>query len=238
MTKDLVKKQETGLTTTDNGGIGISGLENVPVSDLPLPFYKFVGPMTKPEDRILADGSDCPNNVFLNNATKEFYKELKLRVLALAHREAPNFNDETKMDQVYALVGVNEDTQEIFMMSLRSTALFDFRNQVLPQLVKTGKATGGIYNLLIVAEAKSRTATLPNGKSVTYSYAGFRTDTAEITKEYRKELEAMQASWKDYLLKKDGLEESETIAKAEAKGKEKVSDTLDDIEVNFDDLPA
>jgi len=232
----LAKVDENkALTNQNEVGLDVAGLEGMPASDLPLPIYKFTGPSTK--DKVLADGSECPNYVFLNTATKEYVEWVEFRVLVMAKGKMENFNDPTILDDVYSMVARDETTKELFLMSLRSTSLYDFRGRILGRMVKVAKETGGIFNLIVTAKAKERTATLKNGKNVNYKYVGFDIYTSQKTdKALSKELAKLQADWKDYLINRK-LEPSDTISEAEAKGKA-ANEDIDQGEFELDDLPA
>lgn len=114
--KMTVKNSSSSLTVPDFG-INIEGLQDVPVSVLPVPFVKLVqGTSTKIE---LEDGKDAPVGTFYFTDLQQAFEQLSF-VLLRAKYQIKEFERDGEMvpTKQMLLLGITLDTQKLFILTL------------------------------------------------------------------------------------------------------------------------
>lgn len=121
----------TDLITRDNNavaeynGLGIEGLEDVPVSILPIPFLRLVQPSSKNVD--LYNGKEAAMGSFFYNDTKLEVEKLRFVMLkSKVGRVSYEVEGEVRESTKVNILGFDLDNNKIFILSLSVMSLSNF----------------------------------------------------------------------------------------------------------------
>ena len=117
MSDELATTQSHALAT-QNGGLGIAGLEEVPADILPVPFVKLVQPTSQNVE--LVDGKEAAVGSYFFTDTKTEIESLEFVILKAKHGEVTFTDKEGKQTAKKALLilGVLPETEKVFILSL------------------------------------------------------------------------------------------------------------------------
>lgn len=148
----------TDLITRDNNavaeynGLGIEGLEEVPVSVLPIPFLRLVQPSSKNVD--LSNGREAAMGSFFYNDTKQDIERLRFVMLKskigkVSYEVDGEIREGTKLN----ILGFDLDNNKIFILSLSVMSISNF-GKLVAQL-KQKEATKAWEYEVIATSVKS-----------------------------------------------------------------------------------
>lgn len=124
--RELSVQPATQSTVAKAYGLGIAGLEEVPVTILPIPFVKVVQPTSQNIE--MSDGkTEAPAGTFFFTDTLQAVPELKFVLLKAKH-----LNQQYKRDGVVTtsmrlfILGVTRGTDKVFILSLSIMSFSNF----------------------------------------------------------------------------------------------------------------
>jgi hypothetical protein len=105
---------------------GINGLNDVPRSIIPVPYYKLVQPNSTKV--ILPDGKRAPDGAFLMQDVRKFVKELEFLILRAKRQTRDQKGDDGQLDKVVSLnvLGLNLANKKPFILSVPVTSFSAF----------------------------------------------------------------------------------------------------------------
>ncbi len=182
--KSMVKvEKHTDLAQTGEKMMAVEGLEDIPVSMIPVPIYKLVQPgSTK---IATSDGGDAPAGTILmkdNGEAVESFKFLLLR----AKRQVRKFLDDDNIEQqspVITILGLNIDRGfSPFVLSL-SVASFSPFGKLMAQIKEAKITTAWQFTIKVTTEKQEMEKNTSSGrKMVKYWILNFvlgKTETSE-----------------------------------------------------------
>jgi hypothetical protein len=116
---------------------GINGLQDVPRSIIPVPFYKLVQPNST--SVFLPDGKRAPDGVFLMCDVRKTVDELEFLILRAKRQTREQKNDTGYLEKVVSLnvLGLNLVNKKPFILSVPITSFSAF-GQIFEQLEEQG----------------------------------------------------------------------------------------------------
>lgn len=122
----LVRVEDSKSTLSVRNTMNIKGLEDVPTSMMPIPYYKLVQPSSTNIE--LADGSEAPAGSIYMNDTKTATQKLRFCLLR-AKRQKQEFTDDDGNQGFVVkmgLLGMNLDLTTPFILSLSKSSFGSF----------------------------------------------------------------------------------------------------------------
>lgn len=120
---DLINKEDTGLQVL--GGFGIEGLEDVPVSILPVPFLRLVQPSSKNIE--LVGGKEASTGSYFYNDTKEEVQDLRFVLLrAKIGKTSYEIDGEVRESTKLNMLGFDLDRNKVFILTLSVMSISNF----------------------------------------------------------------------------------------------------------------
>lgn len=146
---EIVEQEVTLATSTD---LGIIGLEDIPVSMLPVPFVRLIQPSSR--DTEIASGQEAVPGSYFFNDTKETTTDLKFALLKAKHGEMTFKRDEQITTSLrVAILGVRLDNFKPFTMTLSVMSFNNFGAMVSQLKAKGVKAS---YEYAITATSEKQ----------------------------------------------------------------------------------
>lgn len=176
----LSVREDTKAITTETpaGHMEVEGLQDVPISMIPIPLVKMVHPTTK--DSTDKDGNDTPVGYFLNTQTKKSYQNLEFFILR-ARPVKLNFKDpktnEPVVKDAFAILGVMADDGELFIMNASGSSFWNFRS--LLGVVKGAKLPH-VWANKVIATAENRESDYGKYKAATFTLGDKATEVQEL----------------------------------------------------------
>ena len=124
---ELAKRNENELATT--GGLGIEGLEDVPVSVLPVPFLRLVQPSSRKID--LANGKEAGVGNYYYNDTQTELESLKFALLkAKVGKSEYEVDGEMRISTKLNILGFDLERKKVFILTLSVMSISNFGSLV------------------------------------------------------------------------------------------------------------
>ncbi len=202
MTDNSVVKVEkhTDLAKTSERMMAVEGLEDIPVSMIPVPIYKLVQPGSTKIS--MADGEDAPVGSILMKDKGEAVTSLKFLLLR-AKRQIRNFTDkdgEEKQSPVIAVLGLNLERGTPFVLSL-SVASFSPFGQLMSQMKDAKVSKAWEYPVMITSEKQEMEKDTDSGrKMVKYWILNFVLGKTKTTEE---DLKTAQLAYEEFAMSLD-----------------------------------
>lgn len=146
----------------------LTGLEEVPRSIIPVPFYKFVHPQT--EKATLPNGQRAENGSFLMPDVRQAVKELSIIILRAKRSVRVQQQEGGRIEQVVSLqiLGINIERKKPFILSVPITSFSAF-GKVFEELENRGAKNAWDYPVHISSsEVEKPKETAQGLRSVTY----------------------------------------------------------------------
>lgn len=146
----------------------LQGLEDIPRSIIPVPFYKFVQPNT--DKAFLPDGKRAENGTFLMQDVRKTVTELRVLILRAKRAVRMQKNDAGVLEKVVSLqlLAINLERQRPFILSVPITS-FAALGHIFEQLELKGAAHSWDYPVYLTSQEISKPKETPQGlKNVTY----------------------------------------------------------------------
>lgn len=188
-----------------NRTFSITGLEDVPRSIIPVPFYKFVHPNT--EKAYLPSGKRAENGTFLMPDSREATKELKIIILRAKRATRTQQQEDGKIEKVVSLriLGININKNRPFILSVPITSFSAF-GQVFNTLEELEAKNAWDYPVILTsAEVVKPKETADGFRNVNYWVVEARIVRIKLTE---KQSRIAQQAYNDFASKLD-REESE-----------------------------
>jgi hypothetical protein len=199
---------ETALATVDQmpsalatvGGIPIEGLQDIPVTRLPVPFVKMVQPSSTEVQ--MEDGKDALPGTFFFTDLQKSYSELSF-VMLRAKEVVTDFERDGKITPTPQLkiLGITLDTQKLFILNLSITSFQSFF-KLIAKLKENKVQASWAYEI----KASTQKTENKKGKYFVVQFQLVRKITGE-------EFEALSETYGAYggALDRQALEEDETV---------------------------
>lgn len=122
----IVLKKESGVALESQfKGVAIEGLQDVPVSVIPVPFARVVQGQSKNIE--MATGGEAPEGSFYFSDTQEAYDELEFVMLRAKHMIKDFERDGALVPtRVIQILGVRMDTNKLFILNLSLASFSNF----------------------------------------------------------------------------------------------------------------
>lgn len=132
-TKLSVEHSTDKLTNVHSRNFNLTGLEDLPRSIIPVPYYTFVQPSSNKV--ILPDGKRAPNGKFLMKDIRQVADELKFIILRAKRQVRQQKNDAGIVEDVVSLqiLGFNLDRKRPFILGVPVTS-FSALGKIFDQL--------------------------------------------------------------------------------------------------------
>lgn len=125
-TPHIERSVETLKEKPQARSFSLTGLEDVPRSIIPVPFYKFVHPQT--EKAFLPNGQRAENGSFLMPDVRQAVTELRIVILRAKRAKRVQRQEDGTIESVVSLqiLGINLDRQRPFILSVPVTSFATF----------------------------------------------------------------------------------------------------------------
>jgi hypothetical protein len=146
----------------------LTGLEDVPRSIIPVPFYKFVHPQT--EKATLPDGKRAANGSFLMPDIRQAVNELRIVILRAKRSVRVQRQEDGRIEKVVSLqiLAINLERQKPFILSVPITSFSAF-GKIFEELETKGAKNAWDYPVYISsAEVEKPKETAQGLRNVTY----------------------------------------------------------------------
>lgn len=200
----------TETTSQKPSTFSVTGLEDVPRSIKPIPFYKFVHPQT--EKATLPDGTRAPNGSFLMPDAREAVEELEILILRAKRSVRVQQQEDGSIEKVVSLqiLGINLERGKPFILSVPVTSFGTF-GRIFDELEDWGAEVAWEYPVYLSSSQVDKPKETPAGlKIVTYWVVEAKLSslkTTESLKEMAKQCYADLASKLDRPESEDDLVE-------------------------------
>lgn len=159
---EVVRVERSGAIGSIRPNLTIAGLTEVPVSMIPLPFYKLVQPGST--NITLADGTDAIPGTFFMGDTGKSVVEIRFALLRAKrmHREFVNTEGETVHSTSLAVLGINMENMSPFVMNI-SVASFSNFGRMLSQMKDLKVEKAWQYPVKMTTEKREEMKETPKG---------------------------------------------------------------------------
>lgn len=213
-TNQISVREDTAITTPTEhiDTMDIKGLDEVPVSYIPLPFVKLISSNSKdPYDK---DGNVVPSGKFLNTGNKNVYDKLSFHVLRAKPGTVTNKDMKTgelvTKDCFRVLAIRSDDIENLdatpFIMMYTGTAFWNFRS-TLGIIKQLAAQTGVVWSTKIEAIVKPYT----NKEGQNYQALDFGVKPAQLDEGRLAFLESLYYQWGGNLDRKEDSQDDEEL---------------------------
>lgn len=192
----------------------LRGLEDVPRSIIPVPFYKFVQPNT--DKAFLPDGKRADNGNFLMPDIRKEVDELRIVILRAKRSVRMQKNDYGQVEKVVSLqiLGINLDRQKPFILGVPVTSFSAF-GKIFEELEERGAKNAWDYPVYISAFEEEKPKETPQGvRNVSYWVIEATLEQEELADEDKKIASEM---FEDFAGKLDREEDEDDLAELAGK---------------------
>lgn len=183
MKKVPVKVESSKDIAPVKANLSITGLEEVPVSIIPLPFYKLVQPGST--NITLSDGTDAiPGTFFMSDSGKsETTIKFALLRAKRMHRNFTNNEGEQVHSTSMAILGINLGSMLPFMMNVSIASFANF-GRMLGQMRERGITKAWQYPVTMTTEKREEVKdTVKGSQRVKYWVINFQVEKDELDEE-------------------------------------------------------
>lgn len=161
----------------------LTGLEDVPRSIIPVPYYKFVHPQT--EKAYLPDGTRAANGSFLMPDIRKAVTELRIVILRAKRATRTQQQEDGKIEKVVSLqiLGINLERQRPFILSVPVTSFATF-GAIFEELETRGAENAWDYPVYITSSEVDKPKDTATGfRNVTYWVVDAHLEPNQISEE-------------------------------------------------------
>jgi hypothetical protein len=175
-----VKVESSTAIAPVKPNLEIAGLEEVPVSMIPLPFYKLVQPGST--NTTMADGVDALPGKFLMGDSGKAVEQIRFALLRAKrmHRDFTNSEGEQVHSTSMGILGMNLENMTPFMLNV-SVASFSNFGRMLSQMKDRGIKKAWAYPVTMTTEKREEVKETSKGvQKVKYWVINFLVEDALI----------------------------------------------------------
>jgi len=210
--KDMVKVEDSTDIAQVRKTMKIVGLEDVPVSIIPLPFYKLVQPGST--NVTMGDGTDAmPGTIFMGDGKTNVTK-LHCAMLRVKHNRQVFTDPRTGEERVkfsYNMLGINVENFTPFILSIGLSSISNF-GSLIKQIKDLNIKNAWERGITISSEKREEEKETAEGrKKVKYYVMNFSLDAEAFD---ASALAMLESAYEEFAGSLDRRNESETPAPA------------------------
>lgn len=197
------------LPTTPERHFGIGGLEDVPRSIIPVPFYRLVQPSS--DKVILPDGKRAANGLFLMQDIRKTTPRLRFIILRAKRQTREQKNDYGQLEKIVSLnvLGINLERGKPFILSVPVTSFSAF-GRLFEDLENLKVKNAWEYPVIATTAEKIETKSTPRGvKKVNYWVIKLEVQKKKLTD---KQQAVAKECYDDFAAKLDRNDDEDDLA--------------------------
>lgn len=210
--KIVVESSKSVLAPSQNSNMSVVGLEDIPNSLIPVPFYKLVQPGSTKTS--MSDGNDAPVGTILMGDSGQAVQNLRFLLLRAKrqHREFRGDDGQMQRSTSIGILGINLDRLTPFMLSV-SVASFSNFGQLMAQIKENKLVHAWDRAINITTEKQEMEKDTPRGRqTVKFWIMKFALDSKELTE---TETSLAEMAYKEYASSLDRNQDEPVVVPTE-----------------------